>query len=79
MAAETPRQIANAHTVFNVTNTLIFIGFPALLARLVERLVPDGRSPRRRAVRARYLDATADRDAVARARPGHHYQAEISR
>ena len=25
LAAETPRQIANAHTVFNVANTLIFI------------------------------------------------------
>ena len=27
LAAEAPRQIANAHTVFNVTNTVVFIGF----------------------------------------------------
>jgi phosphate:Na+ symporter len=40
MAAEVPRQIANAHTVFNVANTLLFLGFTATFARLVERLVP---------------------------------------
>jgi len=41
LAAQTPRQIANAHTVFNVSNTLIFIWFTGPIARLVERLVPD--------------------------------------
>jgi phosphate:Na+ symporter len=41
LAAEAPRQIANAHTIFNVANTLIFIWFTGQLARLVERLVPD--------------------------------------
>ena len=41
LAAETPRQIANAHTVFNVANTFIFIGFASQFARLVEWLVPD--------------------------------------
>jgi len=41
LAAETPRQIANAHTIFNVSNTLIFIWFTGPLARLVQRLVPD--------------------------------------
>jgi len=41
MAAEVPRQIANAHTVFNVANTLIFIGFTTFFARLVEKLVPE--------------------------------------
>jgi len=41
LAAETPRQIANAHTIFNIANTLIFIGFTTQLARLVELLVPD--------------------------------------
>jgi phosphate:Na+ symporter len=41
LAAETPRQIANAHTLFNVSNTLIFIWFTGPIARLVERLVPD--------------------------------------
>jgi len=41
IAAETPRQIANAHTIFNVVNTLIFLPFGAQFARLVEYLVPD--------------------------------------
>jgi len=41
LAAETPRQIANAHTFFNIANTLIFIWFTAQIARLVEWLVPD--------------------------------------
>jgi len=57
MAAETPRQIANAHTIFNLANTLIFIGFTTQIARLVERLIPD--SPLEAEglmVRARYLD-----------------------
>lgn len=40
-AAEAPRQVANAHTLFNVVNTLLFIGFTTQIARLVERLVPD--------------------------------------
>lgn len=41
LAAETPRQIANAHTIFNVANTIIFISFAGQFARLVEWMVPD--------------------------------------
>lgn len=41
IAAEAPRQVANAHTIFNVANTLLFIGFTAQIARLVAWLVPD--------------------------------------
>ena len=41
LAAETPRQIANAHTIFNIANTLIFLPFGAQFARLVEYLVPE--------------------------------------
>jgi phosphate:Na+ symporter len=40
MAAEVPRQIANANTLFNVVNTLIFIGFTGIFARLAQRMVP---------------------------------------
>lgn len=40
-AAETPRQIANAHTVFNVACTVIFLPFAGLFTRLAIRLVPD--------------------------------------
>jgi len=56
LAAETPRQIANAHTVFNVANTLLLIWFATPLARLVRRLVPE--SPLREADlgRPKYLD-----------------------
>ena len=32
-AAETPRQLANAHSVFNVGNTFIFIWFVPVFAR----------------------------------------------
>ncbi len=56
LAAETPRQIANAHTVFNVGNTVLFIGFAAQFARLVEWLVPDRPIEAEEIVRARYLD-----------------------
>ena len=41
LGAETPRQIANAHTIFNVANTLIFIWFTGPIAWIVRRIVPD--------------------------------------
>ncbi len=40
LAAEVPRQIANAHTLFNVSITVLFLSFTNSLARLVDRLVP---------------------------------------
>lgn len=57
LAAETPRQIANAHTIFNIANALIFIGFTTQIARLVEKLLPD--RPHKDEVleiRSKYLD-----------------------
>ena len=45
LAADTPRQIANAHTVFNVVNLLLFIWFTRPMARLVDRLVPEKPKP----------------------------------
>jgi len=56
MAAEVPRQIANAHTVFNVANTLLFLGFTTTFARLVERLVPEKAEAEKIIVRPKYLD-----------------------
>jgi len=41
MAAEVPRQIANAHTVLNVINALVFLNFTALFARAVIWMLPD--------------------------------------
>jgi phosphate:Na+ symporter len=40
-ASDVPRQIANANTLFNVINTLLFIGFTGWFARLAERLVAE--------------------------------------
>ena len=56
LAADTPRQIANAHTVFNIANTLIFIGFTGQFARLVEWLVPDKPLEEKVIAKPRYLD-----------------------
>lgn len=36
-----PRQIANAHTIFNVSLTLIFLPFTGLFAKLIMRMLPD--------------------------------------
>ncbi len=41
LAAETPRQIANAHTVFNVANTLLALPFANQFATLVRKLIPE--------------------------------------
>ncbi|MDH3691604.1 MAG: Na/Pi cotransporter family protein [Gammaproteobacteria bacterium] len=58
LAAETPRQIANAHTIFNITNTLIFIWFTAQMGRLVEWMVPDRPLEKEGVIiRPKYLDA----------------------
>ncbi len=56
LAADTPRQIANAHTIFNVANTLLFIGFATQMARVVEWLVPDRPLEGTTAVRIQFLD-----------------------
>jgi phosphate:Na+ symporter len=41
LAADVPRQIANANTLFNVINTLLFISFTGPLAWLATHLLPD--------------------------------------
>lgn len=40
LAAETPRQIANAHTIFNIANTLLLIGFTPSIAKLIDQITP---------------------------------------
>ncbi len=49
LAAEAPRQIANANTLFNVINTVIFLFFTKQIAALAMRIVPD-REPELEAV-----------------------------
>ena len=56
LAAEVPRQIANAHTFFNVINTVIFLGLTGYLARLVERLVPAKVEEEKEIIRPKFLD-----------------------
>jgi phosphate:Na+ symporter len=40
LAAETPRQVANAHTMFSVVSTLILIWFTGPIAKLAQLIVP---------------------------------------
>jgi phosphate:Na+ symporter len=57
-ADDPARQIANAHTLFNVGISLLFLPFAALAARAIEALVPDqqlGDNP----FKVRYLDERA--------------------
>ena len=56
LAAEAPRQIANAHTIFNIANTFVFIWFTTLIARLVEWMIPDRPIDAEGVISAKYLD-----------------------
>jgi phosphate:Na+ symporter len=59
LAAETPRQIANAHTVFSVSTTFALIWFAGPLARLAQLIVPARRQATKRASEPVYLDESA--------------------
>ena len=56
LAAETPRQIANAHTIFNIANTFLFIWFTTPLAWLVLRIVPQRNEEEMEVTQPKYLD-----------------------
>jgi phosphate:Na+ symporter len=58
MAEEVPRQIANAHTIFNVANTLIFIWFTGVFAKVVEKMIPERIEVTKEIIASKYLDAT---------------------
>ncbi|MDG2171048.1 MAG: Na/Pi cotransporter family protein [Opitutales bacterium] len=55
LAAEVPRQIANAHTIFNITNTVLLLPFSHLLAAMVRSLIR-GKPPKPKATYAKFLD-----------------------
>ncbi len=59
LAAEVPRQIANANTLFNVVNTFLFIGFTTWFARLAERLIPERAVPEGVIIEPEFLDEAA--------------------
>ena len=58
LAAEVPRQIANANTLFNVLNTVVLIGFTGWFARLSTWLVPSHRKEEA-TVKPQFLDKAA--------------------
>jgi phosphate:Na+ symporter len=59
LAAETPRQVANAHTIFSVASTLILIWFTGPIARLAEFLVPKRAQEVKRVGDPLYLDKSS--------------------
>jgi len=54
-AAVLPRQVANAHTLFNIGIGVLFLPFVTYFARFVFRLVPDKPLPEVEEVRPKYL------------------------
>ena len=58
VAAEVPRQIANAHTIFNVGNTMLFIWFTGGFAWLVTKLVPEKRPGGPGIIEPRFLNSS---------------------
>ncbi len=45
LAAVVPRQIANAHTLFNVTMALLFLPFTTVIAKIAMTIVPEKEGP----------------------------------
>ncbi|CAG9256916.1 Na/Pi cotransporter family protein [Paraburkholderia unamae] len=58
LAAETPRQAANAHTVFSVFSTFVLIWFTGPIGKIAERLAPAAREGWQDPGVPRYLDET---------------------
>lgn len=56
LAAETPRQVANAITIFASVNLGVMIWFVTPIARLAERLVPERPVVEPERIRPKYLD-----------------------
>ena len=60
LAEETPRQIANAHMLFNVLNSLLFIGFVGQFVRFANWLVPESSWKSRAVTPARVQESYLD-------------------
>ena len=56
LAAEVPRQVANANTLFNVVNTIVFIGFAGIFARFATMMIGDRPVDERFLVQPKFLD-----------------------
>lgn len=59
IASDIPRQIANANTIFNVINTIVFISFTGLFAKAAEKLYPDRKEKTGVIIEPKYLDEAA--------------------
>jgi phosphate:Na+ symporter len=59
LAAEVPRQIANAATIWATTNTVIFMPFAVWFAKLATRIIPDRAVEQKELIRPRFLDDEA--------------------
>jgi phosphate:Na+ symporter len=55
-AVDVPRQIANAHTAFNVVLTVLLLPFTGIAARVFTRLLPAREEPEREPFETKYLD-----------------------
>ena len=56
LAEEVPRQIANAATIWATANTLIFLPFAAVFAKMACKIIPDRAVEEKAIIRPRYLD-----------------------
>ena len=56
LAAETPRQVANAHTIFNIGIAVLFLPFTSIFARFCEWVVPDRPVVEPIVIQPKYMD-----------------------
>ncbi len=55
-SSDVSRQIANAHTIFNVANTVVLIWFAGLFAWFAQVLIPQHPEPVERIIKPKYLN-----------------------
>ena len=70
LAADTPRQVANAHTLFNVGIAFLFLPFAGVFARFCEWVVPDRPLTEAEELDARYEPKYLDEVLLDTPRPG---------
>lgn len=79
-SSDTARQIANAHTIFNVSLGLFFLPFTSLFSALIKKILPEGEEPVSIEIKTKYLDDSAIKSpavAIELARRELSYMAQI--
>ncbi len=56
LTSDSARQLANAHTLFNITNTLLLLPFASFLVYLANKVIPVQEHEREEALGLKYLD-----------------------